>query len=83
MAHSFRTNEDNQRDSMEEKELYKSMKNNKEIKIPVYYYIDDDKTKVYDIESMQKDFDKEIDKLTKNKKYIRNNAFYGEKCLKK
>ena len=55
----------------------------KEIKTPVYYYIDDDKTKVYDIESMQKDFDKEIDKLTKNKKYIRNNAFYGEKCLKK
>jgi len=55
----------------------------KEIKIPVYYYIDDDKTKVYDIESMQKDFDEEIDKLTKNKKYIRNNAFYGEKCLKK
>ena len=51
----------------------------KEIKIPVYYYIDDDKTKVYDIESMQKDFDEEIDKLPKNKKYIRNNAFYGEK----
>ena len=38
------------------------------IKISVYYYINDDKTKVYDIESMQKNFDKEIDKLTKNKR---------------
>ena len=36
----------------------------KEIKIPIYYYVDYDKTKVYDIESMQKDFDEKIDKLT-------------------
>ena len=37
MAH--RTNEDNQRDSMEEKEVYKSMKNNKEKRYRVAYNI--------------------------------------------
>ena len=37
MAH--RTNEDNQRDSMEEKEIYKNMKNNKEKRYRVEYNI--------------------------------------------
>jgi hypothetical protein len=37
MAH--RTNEDNQRDSKEEKEVYKSMKNNKEKRYRVGYNI--------------------------------------------
>ena len=34
-----------------------------EIKIPVYYYVDHNKTKVYDVDSMQKEFDKKVNKI--------------------
>ena len=50
-----------------------------EIKIPVYYYVDHNKTKVYDVDSMQEEFDKKANKITKNKKHIKNNELHGVK----